>query len=88
MQNPIIRNRRRKEINRLVKKYVLFLMLSFVVLIVYYKSGSVGAGRRPTYYKPTPNSWQFVFNHLTEIVCFSFCGAAFYTLVSECIQDD
>ena len=89
MQNPIIRNQRRKEINRLVKKYIFFLLLSFVIIMIHYKNGSGDSRwKTATYSKPTHNTWQYVYEHMFEIVCFSFCGAAFYTLGSELIQDD
>ena len=56
---------------------------------MHYKSGS-GDSRWKTasYSKPTPNTWQYVYEHMSEIVCFSFCGGVFFTLVSELIKDD
>lgn len=89
MKNPIIRNQKRKEINRLIKKYMFFLILSFAIIAVDYKSGSAGARwETATYSKPTPNTWQDVYSHLSEIVCFSLCGGVFFTLISELIHDD
>ncbi len=89
MKNPIIRNQRRKKISRLVKKYMFFLLLSFVIIVIHYKNGS-GDGRwkTATYSKPTPNTWQYVYEHMSEIVCLSLCGGAFFTLISESIHDD
>lgn len=54
-----------------------------------YKSGSAGARwKTATYSKSTPNTWQYVYNHLSEIVCLSLCGGVFFTLISELIHDD
>lgn len=65
------------------------MLLSFVIIVMHYKSGS-GDSRWKTasYSKPTPNTWQYVYEHMSEIVCFSFCGGVFFTLVSELIKDD
>ena len=89
MKNSIIRNQRKKEINRLVKKFIFFLMMSFVIIGMEYKSGSAGARwKTATYSKSTPNTWQYVYNHLSEIVCLSLCGGVIFTLISELIHDD
>ena len=89
MKNPIKRNQLKKRINLLVKKYMFFLLLSFVIIVVHYKSGS-GNSRweTSTYSRPAPNTWQYVYEHMYEIVCLSLCGGAFFTLVSELIHDD
>jgi len=89
MKNPIIRNHRRKKIIHLVKKCLFFLLLSFVIIVIHYKSGS-GDNRwkTATYSKPTPNTWKYVYEHMSEIVYFSLCGGAFFTLISELIHDD
>ena len=39
-------------------------------------------GLRPTYYKPTPNTWQYVFDHLPEIVVFSLGVSLLFTLTT------
>lgn len=89
MRNPIIRNQQRKTINRLVKKFMFFLILSFVIIVLDYKSGSEGGRwKTATYSKPTPNTWQYVYEHLSKILCLSLCGGAFFTLISESIHDD
>ena len=81
MQNPIIRDRRRKRINRFVKHYFFFFIFSFVLSVIDYKTGSVGSGFRPSYYKPTPNTWQFVIDHLPNIVVFSLVAGLLFTLL-------
>ena len=59
-------------------------------MVIHYKSGCSEHSRweTATYSKPTPNTWQYVYEHMSEIVCFSFCGGVFFTLVSELIKDD
>ena len=89
MKNPIIRNQWRKKISHLVKKYIFFLLLSFVIIVIHYKSGSGDSRwKTATYSKPTPNTWKYVYEHMSEIVCFSLCGGVFFTLISELIHDD
>ena len=89
MKNPIKRNQQKKKIRRLVKKYMFFLLLSFAILVIHYKSGSGDSRwKTATYSKPTHNTWQYVYEHMSKIVCFSLCGGLFFTLVSELIQDD
>lgn len=90
MKNPIRRDQQRKKISCLVKKYMFFLLLLFVIMVIHYKSGCSEHSRweTATYSKPTPNTWQYVYEHMSEIVCFSLCGGVFFTLVSELIHDD
>lgn len=79
MNNPIIRNQRRKKINRIVKYFFYSFVLAFVLTVINYKTGTVGQGRSPTYYNPTPNTWQYVFDHLPEIVVFSLVASLLLT---------
>ena len=82
MQNPIIRNQRRKKINRFVKYFYCYFLLIFILAVIHYKTGYDGMGLRPTYYKPTPNTWQYVFDHLPEIVVFSLGASLLVTLTT------
>lgn len=81
-QNPIIRNQRRKKINRFVKYFCCYFLLILVLSVIHYKTGNNGMGLRPTYYKPTPNTWQYVFDHLPEIVVFSLGVSLLFTLTT------
>ena len=82
MQNPIIRNRKRKRINRFVKYFYGYFLLFFVLSVISYKTGNEGVGLRPTYYKATPITWKYVFDHLPEIVVFSLGVGLIFTLTT------
>jgi len=88
MQNPIIRNKRKNKINRFIKYYYYSFVLVFVLSVIHYKTGTIGQGRRPTYYRPTPNTWQYVFNHLPEIVVFSLGAGLLFTLLIPPSNDE
>lgn len=71
MKNPITRNQRIKRINHFVKYYFYSFVFAFVFSVIAYKTGTMGSGP----YKPVPNTWQYVFDHLPEIIVFSLvCG--------------
>ena len=80
MQNPIIRDRRRKKINRFVKYYYYSFVVAFVISVIAYKTGTMGSGFRPSYYRPTPNTWRYVFDHWPSLVVFSLVAALLFTL--------
>lgn len=76
MQNPIMQNRRRKRINRFVKYYFYSFVVAFVFSVIAYKIGTNGSGP----HKPTPNSWQYVFDHhLPDIIVLSLIGGLLLT---------
>lgn len=76
MQNPIIRNQRRNKINRFIKYYYYSFVFAFVFSVIAYKTGTMGSGQ----YKPTPNSWQYVFDQLPYIIVFSLGAGLLLTL--------
>jgi hypothetical protein len=80
MQNPIIQNQRRKRINRFVKYYYYSFVFAFVLSTIAYKTGTMGSGLRPSYYKPTPNTWQYVSDQWPDIVVFSLVAGLLLTL--------
>lgn len=80
MRNPIIHNKRRKRFYRFLKYYFYSFLFILALTLADYKTGSAGKGRNPTYYKPKPNTWQYVFEHLPEILVFSLGGGLLLTL--------
>lgn len=77
MQNPIIRNRRRKRISRFVKYYFYSFLVAFFFSAIAYKIGTYASGPN----EPTPKSWQYVFNHhLPDIIVLSLVGGLLITL--------
>lgn len=80
MKNPIIQNKRRKRFYRFLKYYFYSFLFILALTLADYKTGSAGKGRNPTYYKPKPNTWQYVFEHLPEILVFSLGGGLLLTL--------
>ena len=76
MQNPIKKRQKIKKLNSFMKRFAFSFILVFIFVTLDYKSGSVGEARKAaTYYKPTPNSWNYVYEHLPNIILVSFCGA-------------
>ena len=89
MQNPIKKRQKIKKTNSFLKRFAFSFILVFIFVTLDYKSGSVGEARKAaTYYKPTPNSWNYVYDHLPDIILVSFCGALpFAILISPFVQD-
>lgn len=63
--------KRKKRYNKFIKAFIGFALLIFIFEIDNYKSGHDHRYRMPTYSKPSPNSWQYVYENLPHIINFS-----------------
>jgi len=72
---------RQKRYSKFIKAFIGFALLLFIMNVDRYKSGYDHRYRMPTHSKPTPNSWQYVYENLPGIINFSiffgFCIACF-----------
>lgn len=65
-------NKRRKRFYSFLRGYLFLFLFIFALLLMDYKTGTAGTGWSPVpYNRPRPNTWEYVFNHLPEIIVFS-----------------
>lgn len=78
MNNPLTDHKT----NGFMKRFIFFFITWLLIAVEECKTGSLGEARKlPTYYKPTPNSWQFVYEHLPSIIVFSLCAGLVFAIV-------
>ena len=68
--------------NNFVKRFAIFFIVWLLISVEECKTGSIGEARRlPTYYKPSPNTWQEVYECMPSLILFSICMGMLFAIV-------
>jgi hypothetical protein len=75
--------------NNFVKRFAIFFIVWLLISVEECKMGSIGEARRlPTYYKPSPNSWQEVYECMPSLILFSICMGMLFAIVFSFFLDE
>ena len=82
-------NKRRKQFYSWLRGYFFLFLFVFALSIMDYKTGTAGKGLSPVpYNRPRPNTWEYVFDHLPDIMVFSLGSALLFTLTLPPPKDE
>ena len=78
------------KIRGFIKRFAFCFVLWFLISVEECKTGSGGEARKlPTYYRPTPNTWEYVYEHMSGIVVFSlFAGLVSAVMLTPFFKDE
>jgi hypothetical protein len=83
-------NKRKKRFYYFLRGYFYFFLIMFAISLIDYKSGRAGTGGRSSvpYNRPKPYTWEYVFDHLPDIMVFSLGSALLLTLTLPPPKDE
>ena len=65
-------NKRKERFYSWLRGFFYLFLFAFTLSLMDYKTGTAGKGLSPVpYNRPRPNTWEYVFDHLPDIMVFS-----------------